>query len=81
MPDWDVRCSCRCAALTARPCCWRAPLQQQALLEEETTLGRLKAVQELLSGTVKYLSAQVALQSAFKTTGGGGANPPPGGPD
>ena len=65
-------------------------LQQQALLEEETTMGRLKAVQELLNGTVKYLSAQAALQSAFKTTGGGGGGgggstgsspPPPGGPD
>ncbi|EFN59067.1 hypothetical protein CHLNCDRAFT_137801 [Chlorella variabilis] len=66
------------------------PYQQQALLEEETTMGRLKAVQELLNGTVKYLSAQAALQSAFKTTGGGGGGgggstgsspPPPGGPD
>lgn len=60
------------------------PYQQQALLEEETTLGRLKAVQELLGGTVKYLSAQAALQSAFKTTGGSGSSdiaPPSGGPD
>ena len=59
------------------------------LLEEETTLARLAAVQELLSGTAKYLSAQVALQGAFKTTGGGSSGsggedasvPPPGGPD
>lgn len=34
-------------------------LQQQALLEEDTTMGRLKAVEELLDGTVKYLAAQV----------------------
>lgn len=64
-----------------------SPYQQQALLEEETTMGRLKAVQELLNGTVKYLSAQAALQSAFSSTGGGGsasggdAAPPAGGPD
>ena len=50
-------------------------------------MGRLKAVQELLNGTVKYLSAQAALQSAFSSTGGGGsassgdAAPPAGGPD
>lgn len=46
-------------------------------------MGRLQAVQELLSGTAKYLSAQAALQSAFKTTGGGSGDvaPPAGGPD
>lgn len=61
-----------------------SPYQQQALLEEETTIGRLKAEKELMSGTAKYLSAQAALQSAFKTTGGSSGSdpmPPPGGPD
>ncbi|PSC67358.1 ATP-dependent protease [Micractinium conductrix] len=57
------------------------PYQQQALLEEDTTMGRLKAVEELLDGTVKYLAAQATLQSAFKTTGGPDVAPPAGGPD
>ncbi|KAL4430787.1 hypothetical protein ABPG75_006043 [Micractinium tetrahymenae] len=58
------------------------PYQQQALLEEETAMGQLKAVKELLGGTVKYLSAQAALRSAFKSTGSGSdIAPPPGGPD
>ena len=64
--------------LVATPCC--AAPQQQALLEEETTIGRLTAVKELLGGTQRYLSAQAALQSAFKTTGGA-PEPPAGGPD
>ena len=42
------------------------PYQQQALLEEDATLVRLQAVRELLSSALKYLSAQSALQSAFK---------------
>lgn len=60
-----------------------SPYQQQALLEEETTLGRLKASQELLSGTQRYLGAQVALVGAFKPSGGSesDASPPAGGPD
>lgn len=44
----------------------------------------LVCLQELLSGTAKYLSAQAALQSAFKTTGGSSGSdpaPPAGGPD
>ena len=44
----------------------------------------MPALQELLSGTAKYLSAQAALQSAFKTTGGSSGSdptPPAGGPD
>ena len=44
-------------------------------------MQRLNAVKGLLEGTVKYLSAQAALKSAFKTTGGSGSSPPPGGPD
>lgn len=45
------------------------PYNQQALLEEESTLKRLKLEEELLSSTLKYLSAQAALQSAFKSGG------------
>ena len=44
--------------------------QQQALLEEGNTLQRLTAEKELLSGTLKYLAAQAALQSVGKSIGG-----------
>jgi len=47
------------------------PYNQQALLEEEDTKKRLLVEQDLLSGTLKYLSAQVALQSAFGGESGG----------
>jgi len=57
------------------------PYNQQALLEEDSTLKRLKVEQELLSNTAKYLGAQVALQSAFSGGSGGGDAPPSGGPD
>lgn len=57
----------------------------QALLEMPSTRERLSAVKELLQNTVKYMSAQAALQSAFKGSSGKGvsgeAQPPPGGPD
>ena len=49
------------------------PYNQQALLEEEDTIKRLKLEHELLSDTLKYLSAQSALQSAFKGNGGAGS--------
>jgi Lon protease-like protein len=59
---------------------------QQALLEIDTTTERLKAESELLGNTLKYLTAQSALQSAFTGAGdsgsGGGEGPPAGsGPD
>jgi len=54
------------------------PYQQQALLEEETTMDRLKAVVDLMESTLKYLSAQSALQSAFKSTGDEAASDAPG---
>jgi ATP-dependent Lon protease len=58
------------------------PYNQQALLEEENTLKRLATEQELLSSTLKYLSAQTALQSAFAAGGAEGESAPPlGGPD
>jgi Lon protease-like protein len=58
------------------------PYQQQALLEEETTMDRLKAVVDLMESTLKYLSAQSALQSAFKSTGDDtSSDAPGGGPD
>ena len=47
------------------------PYQQQALLEEDATLVRLQSVREVLSGALKYLGAQSALQSAFKTDDSG----------
>jgi Lon protease-like protein len=43
---------------------------QQAILEEDNTIQRLKTEEELLSSTLKYLSAQAALQSAFGGSGG-----------
>lgn len=54
------------------------PYNQQALLEVESTRERLEAESEILSSTLKYLSAQVALQSAFgegSDTGGTGPSP------
>lgn len=60
------------------------PYQQQALLEMDSTLERLKAEEELLGGTLKYLSAQAALQGAFKSSSSTSSTsdvPPPGGPD
>lgn len=61
------------------------PYSQQALLEESNTLKRLGAEQELLSSTLKYLSAQAALQSAFSSGSSSGSDsegaPPSGGPD
>lgn len=48
------------------------PYNQQALLEEDDTMKRLEAERELLSSTLKYLSAQSALQSAFKGSGDDG---------
>ncbi|GAB4817835.1 hypothetical protein N2152v2_004881 [Parachlorella kessleri] len=56
------------------------PYQQQALLEMDSTEERLKEEKELLSGTLKFLSAQAALQGAFKT-GSGSIDEPTGGPD
>jgi hypothetical protein len=50
-------------------------------VQMNSTLERLKAEQELLSGTLKYLSAQAALQGAFKSGGGGRIDEPTGGPD
>lgn len=41
------------------------PYNQQALLEENDTEKRLTIEKELLENTLKYLSAQSALQSAF----------------
>lgn len=41
------------------------PYNQQALLEEDCTMKRLKVEEELLSETLKYLSAQAAVKSAF----------------
>jgi len=43
---------------------------QQAILEENNTIKRLQTEEELLSSTLKYLSAQAALQSAFGGSGG-----------
>ena len=40
-----------------------SPIQQQAILEENSSLNRLKVEKELLENTLKYLSAQSALQS------------------
>ena len=48
------------------------PYNQQALLEENSTEKRLSVEKELLENTLKYLSAQSALQSAF---GGEGESP------
>lgn len=48
------------------------PYNQQALLEEDNTMKRLKTEEELLSSTLKYLSAQAALQSAFGGSGSSG---------
>lgn len=41
------------------------PYNQQALLEEDCTMKRLQVEEELLSETLKYLSAQAAVKSAF----------------
>jgi hypothetical protein len=54
-------------------------LTQQALLEEETTQGRLQREAEVLGQTLKFYSAATALESVF--SGDGGAPPPAGGPD
>ena len=48
------------------------PFNQQSLLEEDSTMKRLKTEQDLLSSTLKYLSAQAALQSAFGGSGSSG---------
>ena len=45
-----------------------SPYNQQALLEENSTQKRLEIEKELLENTLKYLSAQSALQSAFTDT-------------
>lgn len=46
------------------------PYNQQALLEVNSTMERLEAECEILNSTRKYLSAQLALQSAFNGEGG-----------
>ena len=48
------------------------PFNQQSLLEEDSTMKRLKTEQDMLSSTLKYLSAQAALQSAFGGSGSSG---------
>lgn len=63
-----------------------SPMQQQLLLEEDSTATRLTRLRDILDGTVKYLRATSALESAFTspsndTSSGGGANPPKRGPD
>lgn len=63
-----------------------SPMQQQLLLEEDSTRSRLARVKEILEGTLKYLSATNALKSALSTDapGVGGEDlprPPAGGPD
>ena len=60
------------------------PLLQQNLLENHTVLQRLTQQQEILSGTVSFLRAKVALQGAFEpsTEEKSSSEPPPnGGPD
>ncbi|GBF97423.1 ATP-dependent protease [Raphidocelis subcapitata] len=52
---------------------------QQALLEEDSTRGRLAREAEVLGQTLKFYSAATALESVF--TSDGGAQPPAGGPD
>lgn len=50
----------------------------------DSTEERLKEEKEMLSGTLKYLSAQAALQGAFRSASTGSGEspvPPPGGPD
>lgn len=60
-------------------------LTQQALLEEETTQGRLKREAEVLGQTLRFYSAATALESVFSDGGssssGGAPQPPAGGPD
>eukprot|EP00887_Chlorella_sp_A99_P005355 scaffold1.g5355.t1 len=59
------------------------PFQQQTLLEMPSTRERLESVKSLLENTVKYMSAQAALASAFKGSSSSEPDvaPPPGGPD
>ena len=60
------------------------PPVQQALLEEASTLARLRKVAEVLRSTLGYYSAAAALEGAFSGEQAGGAQPlqpPPGGPD
>lgn len=49
-----------------------SPYNQQALLEENDTVKRLTVEKELLENTLKYLSAQSALKSAFGGEGSSG---------
>jgi Lon protease-like protein len=48
-----------------------SPYNQQALLEENSTEKRLSVEKELLENTLKYLSAQAALQSLDFSSGSG----------
>lgn len=57
------------------------PYSQQAVLEEDSTMARLQQVGEVLEGSLKFLSAQSALQGAFSKAGDDPAPPPSGGPD
>lgn len=76
--------------VSRRTCCaWavhsKAARLFPAALQMDSTEERLKAERELLNSTLKYLSAQAALQGAFKAGGspaeGEEPVPPPGGPD
>ncbi|KAI8463336.1 MAG: PUA-like domain-containing protein [Monoraphidium minutum] len=61
------------------------PATQQALLEEASTLERLKREAEVLGQTLSFYSAAAALEGVFSGDGGAGGAPPPappaGGPD
>ncbi|KAK9819722.1 hypothetical protein WJX72_001670 [[Myrmecia] bisecta] len=58
-----------------------SPMTQQQLLEEDSTIKRLQREMDVLGGTVKYLRATSALESAFAPSSGEGSPPPQGGPD
>ena len=57
---------------------WFAP--RVAGSQEDSTMARLQQVGEVLEGSLKFLSAQSALQGAFSKAGEDPA-PPSGGPD